>query len=56
MTSKNTPESAADVMYEMLTMLRGQLEGSGYVDKHGHPLELNKVWIDVCTSLDKVVL
>lgn len=45
-------QEAADCMFEILTMLRYQLTDGGWIDRHGHVIEMNKVFIDVCISLD----
>lgn len=45
-------QKAADCMFEMLMMLRYQLTDGGWIDRHGHVIEMNQVFISVCTSLD----
>ncbi len=47
-----TLQEQADAMYEMLCVLRYQLTDCGWVDRHGHTIEMNAVFMRVCAALD----
>lgn len=45
-------KDTADAMWEMLVALMYQLDGCGWVDKHGHRLEMNQVYMRVRSAMD----